>query len=904
MANRKAIPKAISDKLLVDAMHRCCLCPEHQDLVDRHHIDPISEGGPDTEDNLMAVCPTCHGRIHRIRGMYSPEQLKMYKERWVQLCALGLPLDIRLAQALDITKPPQAPKMPPGIPPPPQPYFAHPYPLQPNFTGRVDERKMLTDWLVKGREPVFALTAIGGMGKSALTWAWLQREVLGFPLPGTTDEQPEITDACRVPEEARPEGVLWFSFYDREGAFSSFLDKALIYASGGSIDPMSIPSDYDKVQALLSLLQQRRLLLVLDGFERILRAYARLDAAYQGDKIEEDERGDFRSCLDRHAGDFLNCIASLHLESRVLLTSRLLPRELDDLAGCRHQELLKMAKEDAVAFFHAQGIRGTRADIEEACGPYGYHPLALRLLAGVILKDKRKPGDIQVASRHPVVPELKGKEGHHILQVAYDAMAKPKQTLLSRIAAFRSPMTYETLTVFNTRKSEEEFDAALDELIERGLLFFDSQQGRYDLHPIVRQHAYDRLADKEGVHARLRDYLASVPLPDEEEVDSLEDLAPVIELYHHTVRAARHDEACDLFYEHLNQPLYYRFGVYQTCIELLRELFPEGQDRPPRLKEESDQAWTLSALANSYSLSGQSRRALPLLETHNLLQENAGDKTNLAVGLGNLAQDQLSLGEMRASENNLRRRTEICHEVEDEFKEGIGHRDLCRLLACRGEFDEADGEFDIAHRLLGKPQPAQSQGVAWAYRAQSALLAGDAKVALNAAHQSLAFWKKCAQEEFPVERDLIRAEWLLGWSLVTLALDEQERQGERLGEAETHLTEALTRCRRVNMIDHEPDILLAWAWWHRAKGDTEKARADAGEALSIADRCEYRLCQADIHNFLARLDMEAGEKEKAIGHAQTGYERAWCDGPPHCYKPALDEAERLLEELKAPIPKI
>jgi hypothetical protein len=26
-------------------------------------------------------------------------------------------------------------------------------------------------------------------------------------------------------------------------------------------------------------------------------------------------------------------------------------------------------------------------------------------------------------------------------------------------------------------------------------------------------------------------------------------------------------------------------------------------------------------------------------------------------------------------------------------------------------------------------------------------------------------------------------------------------------------------------------------------------------------------------------------------------ERAWCDGPPHCYKPALDAAERLIGEL-------
>lgn len=29
-----------------------------------HHIDLISEGGKDTEENACAICPNCHSRIH------------------------------------------------------------------------------------------------------------------------------------------------------------------------------------------------------------------------------------------------------------------------------------------------------------------------------------------------------------------------------------------------------------------------------------------------------------------------------------------------------------------------------------------------------------------------------------------------------------------------------------------------------------------------------------------------------------------------------------------------------------------------------------------------------------------------------------------------------------------------
>ena len=789
----------------------------------------------------------------------------------------------------------------PGVPDvpglPSHPYFAHPYPLQEHFTGRARERQMLTQWLKDDDHPMLALVAIGGMGKSALTWAWLQRDVLGLPLPGQPKDEADVAAACRVPEDARPEGVLWWSFYEGEARCAVFLNEALTYASGGQVDPREIDSDYEKLRELVALLQQRRLLLVLDGLERELRAYAGLSAAYQGDALPKDVQGDPNSCRDPHAAAFLRQVTGLSGASRVLITSRLFPRELDGLAGCRREELSGLAPEDAVAFFHAQGVRGTRAEIEAACKPYGYLPLALRLLAGMIVRDPRTRGDIRVADRHPVLPELKGKEQHHILEVAYNALDEEKQGLLSRIAAFRSPMTYDALSILNEYGSETEFDAALQELIDRGLLFVERALGRYDLHPIVREQAYDRLADKAGTHARLRDYFAAVPAPEEDKVQSLDDLAPVIELYHHTVRAGRYDEACDLSRDRLNKPLYYRFGAYQTCIELLRELFPAGEDKPPRLKSESAQAWTLGVLANSYSFSGQPRDAARALDADLALVENLGDKKNVAIVLGNLAFQQIALGEVAAAEAGLRRSIDLLREVGDEFGEAVGHQELGRLLAYQGAFDESARVLDTALASFEKLTQPQSQCIIWAFRALRALLMGEAKAALEAARQARELADEVARTHFPFERDRIQAEWLLGAAQVALACEEGQAEDKALAEAEAHLTEALTRCRRINMVDLELDILLAWARWHRAKGNAPQAQEHAEEALAIADRCEYRLAQADAHNLLARLALDAGDQPSARQHAQIARERAWCDGPPHCYQPALDEAERLLQEV-------
>ena len=131
-----------------------------------------------------------------------------------------------------------------------------------------------------------------------------------------------------------------------------------------------------------------------------------------------------------------------------------------------------------------------------------------------------------------------------------------------------------------------------------------------------------------------------------------------------------------------------------------------------------------------------------------------------------------------------------------------------------------------------------------------------------------------------------------------MALAELEQDGREglLAEAEGHLHDALTRCRRINIVEFEPAILLVRARWHRLKGAPDEARRDAMDALAIADRCEYRLHQADTRNFLAQLALDAGNAAAARDQAGMALERAECDGPPHRYEPAHLEAERLLAE--------
>jgi tetratricopeptide (TPR) repeat protein len=768
-------------------------------------------------------------------------------------------------------------------------HLAHPYPMPPNFTGRATELKMLDDWLADDKDRLFILRALGGFGKSALAWQWINTHV----------------------DPAEWTRLIWWSFYEGDASFEHFIEETLKYLK------LEVPQGQrPQVDELLKAMQAQKILLIMDGFERALRAYSSMNAAYQGDSELPSPLGggagggveSSADCVNINAEIFLKSVCSLpNIKSKVLMTTRLTPRAVkprgEFMLGCREEELTAMQKEDAILFFHKQKIKGTHAEIEAACAPYGYHPLSLRLLAGRILKDFENPADIVVAQRLKIDGDLKAHQ-HHVLEVSYNSVPPHEQKLLSTIACFRSPVELKTLQ--SIAENKDTLDADLHDLVDRGLLHHTTRLvsnhpvSIFDLHPIVRRYAYDRLTapDRTAAHTRLRDYFAAIDVP--EQVKTLDDLAPIIELYHHTIRAGEFDKAFDLYYHHITHTAYYQFGAYELCIECLQALFPNGRENLPRLTKEDHQAWVLNSLANSFGISGQPSRAMSLFEQHNRLREKNDNKLELARGLRNIAYGiQLHIGDLHAAESNLQNAIDLSQEIQDKFGEAIARCELGRVFSYRGVWEGIEQELNVSLKMAENQGLTQFYSSAWLYLALRAMLMvrdpdyssiENHKLAISHAQHALNMAQEHARtSHHSNERDFVRAYWLVGASL---------RANDQYDLAEQNLSEALVRCRAINLVEVEADILLDLARLRYDQKKTEEAKSLADEALSITERCGYVLQGADVNLFLAQYALEQEkDKVKAKGYAETALKLAYCDGPPYYYKVAYEEAERMLDKL-------
>lgn len=86
-------PVTVREDALVRASRCCCVCHTFggRNIV-AHHIIQEADGGPNTIDNAIPLCPMCHmeaghyNKRHPLGTKYSPTELRRHRDKWFSVC--------------------------------------------------------------------------------------------------------------------------------------------------------------------------------------------------------------------------------------------------------------------------------------------------------------------------------------------------------------------------------------------------------------------------------------------------------------------------------------------------------------------------------------------------------------------------------------------------------------------------------------------------------------------------------------------------------------------------------------------------------------------------------------------------------------------------------------------------
>jgi tetratricopeptide (TPR) repeat protein len=757
---------------------------------------------------------------------------------------------------------------------PPRPPTMHavpPYVGTVTFIGRDDDLARLDEWGRSG-DPVMLVEAIGGMGKSALAWEWVNYRAA------------DTIDAL--------EGTLWWSFYDRPASMAKVFRELLRCMSGRPMEEIERLDGTGLSDEVLQWLRRRRFLVVLDGYERLL--------------------------TDPDADEFVRSLASA-APSKILITTRLKPlplwgRSAKPIPGVQHYRLPGLTNDDMKALLGKLDVAASDHAIASFLRPLDNHPLLAGLVAGEVHEYRESPGDLD---RWLADPRAGGdfrlsrlplaKRRTHILATSFAKLGREPRRLLETMAGLQAPIHWDTLVAVNPflppdltpgpearqhaqeqiARAKARLDDALKILEQCGLLSWDRATNTYDLHAITRAYVAEQADDTSGVvmSSRVPDHFQALSraVPSRPVSPKEMGLTRTIALFREYLNAKHWAEASQLWAT-FGDPLLADFGDYRKVVQLLEPLTSKGS---PAARAD---------LALAYFHLGWYDDAIRL--NVEILEEVLGDEHAIGIEntLSRLGSAYLATGEVVKSERCEALRACIEATYDSPASGSSALKRAVHALA-RGRTDEARDLFIEARRLgpeLNTPWFADSLTVEWlrlSFFTKEPLTLDEINAAAGQV-QSEAYRRRLEE-------------------LRCLMLIRKGRHGQALEAIREH--DRLARKAGIEVIPAREAFLLA------SLGRHAEARAAIEDTLELLKKIrdnpittlERRLSRfrrsgsaMQALYYLARAYRTLDMPHNALKHATTAYRLAWADGSPNHFHWDLTAARHLLEDMGAPLPEL
>ncbi len=788
----------------------------------------------------------------------------------------------RLEPDLPVTHPVQATEKP-TLPTPPA-FFAEPdYIGSHTFVGREAELQALDDWAAKA-DPTNLLLfeAIGGNGKSMLTWEWTTRHA-------TAARPPDSTWA----------GRFWYSFYEKGAVMADFCRRALAYMTEKPLADFTKKKTPELAKDLLAELHDRPWLLILDGMERVLVAYHRIDAAEVPDEeantpTDKIANRDPRDAIRDEDNDLLRALAAA-APSKILVSSRLTPRVLlnpsgQPIPGARRITLPGLRPPDAEKLLRSCGIEGDGAAIQSyLTANCDNHPLVIGVLAGLIQHYRENRGNFDAWATDPnagAALDL-GKldliqRRNHILRAALDALSPESFQLLSTLSLLPDSVDYETLKAFNPHlpPEPEKLEATVTDLEQRGLLQWDGRERKYNLHPVVRGVASSGMApaDRERHGRHVVDFFSAQPHRPYEEAETLEDLQSGLHIVRTLLKLGRFQQAAEAYRGDLANALLFNLEAYTEILSLLRPFFPAGWGELPKDVTARDGSYLANDAAIALARCGEPGAAPAAYGAALWVYLAEENWTAAATILRNISRN-LSDQNRRAQALRVDAlASDVATESESEEGIFIGRLWLFADQSQLGRWAEAAATW----RLL------DPMGRAWSRAVYGPGMA-------EYAFARFRFWQGTFQEEHLTEAERLAEEAKNRTDIRNL---HRLRGAWRLEQDEwapaaANYQEAVRLARERGLPDAASETGLALAKHHL--GQLADSRQEAERLAELRD---------PAHRLLAQLWLALGDSERAERHALAAYQWAWADGEPYVNRYELTQTTELLQQMKIEIPTL
>jgi tetratricopeptide (TPR) repeat protein len=318
----------------------------------------------------------------------------------------------------------------------------------------------------------------------------------------------------------------------------------------------------------------------------------------------------------------------------------------------------------------------------------------------------------------------------------------------------------------------------------------------------------------------------------------------------------------------------YKLGAYGSDLGAFACFFEQPWSRVSPTLTEAAQGWLLGNVGFDLRALGRLTEALEPLRASLGMAVNREDWKNSASAASNLAQLELTMGEVASAVDDAEQSVTYAERSGDTFQRMGGRCARADALHHAGRRDEAAALFGEAEEIQAGWQPEHPllfsvQGFLYCDLLLAAAERAASRRTLNipCIPQPSSLLESCrtvSERAAQTIKIAERSNWLLDIALDHLTLGRGVLYAAILeGRALNHLDScresfehAVDGLRRAGQQDDLPRGLLTRAWLRCLTGactGPESAQSDLDEAFEIAERGPMPLFLADIHLYRARL---------------------------------------------------